>query len=101
VADGDVDWGIVLSQDGARAAYYFRGPAIDGCAAAEHCAHAGDVILAPDFYAAVRGLVTVEMVRDALGDHYQLTGLTAPLPTHGLTASRVWKYPSVSATACW
>jgi class 3 adenylate cyclase/tetratricopeptide (TPR) repeat protein len=85
VAAGDVDWGIVLSQDGSRAAYYFRGPAVDGCAAAEHCANPGDVVLAPDFYAAVQGLVTVELVTDAssLGDHYRLTTPTAPLPAPG------------------
>ena len=37
-AAGEVAWGIVTSKDGQRAAYYFQGTAIDGCATAEQAA---------------------------------------------------------------
>jgi class 3 adenylate cyclase len=82
LAVGDVYWGIVSAEDGSRAAYYFQGPAIDGCAAAEHRANPGEVILTSDLYAGVEGLVTAEAVAgsEAAADHYRLTGIIAPLP---------------------
>ena len=53
LADGHVEWGIVQPGDADRsvvattvsATYYFAGPAIDACAAAEHEANAGELIL--------------------------------------------------------
>lgn len=85
VATGAVDWGIVISKDGSRAAQYFRGTAIDDCAAAEHAANPGEVVLTPDFYSAVKELVAVESVADSstLGDYYRLTAVNTPLPPAG------------------
>ncbi len=48
---GEVGWGIVHSADGQRAAYYFQGSAIEGCAAAEHAAAPGDIVAEPEFRA--------------------------------------------------
>jgi class 3 adenylate cyclase/predicted ATPase len=76
VAVGDVRWGIVSSDDGDRAAYYFQGPAIEEPVAAELVAGPGQVILTPDLYEAVRRLVTAE----ATAGHYRLTGVRGPLP---------------------
>jgi predicted ATPase/class 3 adenylate cyclase/Tfp pilus assembly protein PilF len=76
LAVGDVSWGIVSSEDGSRAAYYFQGQAIDGCAAAEHLANPGDVILGADFFAVVQEAATAAPV----ADHYRLTGISAVLP---------------------
>lgn len=76
MALGTVRWGIVQSEDGSRAAYYFQGPAVDGCAAAEHCASAGEIVLAGELYARVRGRVSVE----PLNEYYRLTGVVGKLP---------------------
>lgn len=43
-ACGEVNWGIVSSEDQMRATYYFEGPAIDSSAQAEHAASAGEII---------------------------------------------------------
>jgi predicted ATPase/class 3 adenylate cyclase len=76
---GEVGWGIVHSADGQRAAYYFQGSAIDGCAAAEHAAAPGDIVAEPEFRAAIRNS-NFEIV----GHHFRLvgepTGLPAPQP---------------------
>jgi class 3 adenylate cyclase/tetratricopeptide (TPR) repeat protein len=53
VAHGALEWGIVGNADGLRT-HYFRGPAIDGCAHAEHQANGGDVLLAPSVVDAAR-----------------------------------------------
>jgi len=79
VALGDVDWGIVMSEDGNRAAYYFRGTAVDECAAAEHLANAGEIVLTSDFCRAVQELVAAE----AVAGHYRLNRITAALPKPG------------------
>ena len=47
VAMGQVEWGIIRAQDNTRATFFFRGPAIDACAQAEHHAQTGDIILHP------------------------------------------------------
>ena len=38
MAAGEIAWGILSSTDQHRAAYYFQGPAVDGCAQAEKLA---------------------------------------------------------------
>ena len=45
LAVGSVSWGILLSQDGEDATYYFRGTAVDESASAEHYAGAGEILL--------------------------------------------------------
>ncbi|MCO6450960.1 MAG: tetratricopeptide repeat protein [Caldilineales bacterium] len=60
LARGAVNWGIFESEDARRAAYYFRGDAIDGCAEAEHHAQAGDIVIAPSLLDSVAGLMELE-----------------------------------------
>lgn len=44
-AAGSVTWRILRSEGGKNATYYFRGPAVDDSAKAEHQANAGEIIL--------------------------------------------------------
>ena len=76
MAIGEVKWGIVQAANGNRAAYYFQGSAVDGCAAAEHCASAGEIVLASALYERVRSHVSVERMED----YYRLKGLVGKLP---------------------
>jgi len=65
---GEVQWGILASQDEQQAVCYFKGSAIDESAAAEHFAQREQVILAPAFFEVVEKLVRVEKVET----HYRL-----------------------------
>ncbi len=77
MAAGEVTWGIVNAKDGRRAAYYFQGSAVDGCAEAEHHANSGEIILDADLFGRIQGLVTADPV-----DGYQrVTAVNAALPT--------------------
>ncbi len=82
LATGTAVWGIVESQDGARAAFYFKGTAVTAAADAEHHARADEIILSPAAGDALRGLITAE----AVNDHWRVTGasdavaLPAPQP---------------------
>lgn len=76
LAMGEVQWGIVQAEDGSRAAYYFRGSAIDGCSDAEHHARAGEIVLSSDLYARLGDHVTVVPAESC----YRLTGLSGKLP---------------------
>ena len=73
---GDVNWGIVSSPDGRRSAYYFQGSAVDGCAAAEHAAGPGEIILNAAVFEQVKDLVVVEPA----GNYSRLVDITATLP---------------------
>jgi len=66
---GPVDWGI-LGQEQAHT-FYFRGPAIDGCAQAEAHARAGQIIASPALWARVSDHVRVDSLEGAyrLRDH--------------------------------
>ena len=75
-AAGEVAWGIVTGADGRRASYYFQGTAIDGCAAAEKAAGAGDFMLDAALYELIEKSVTVE----AAGDFRRVTAITIPVP---------------------
>lgn len=77
LAYGAVSWGILRSQDATKAAYYFQGRAIDGCAEAEHQASAGDIILDSEFYSHVCERATVDVLRE----YYRLTGISDQLPS--------------------
>lgn len=77
LASGDVRWGIVRSEQGDRAAYYFQGSAVDGCAQAEHQADAGEIILDSELYGHMGEFVTVEPV----ASYYRLLDINAPLPS--------------------
>jgi predicted ATPase/class 3 adenylate cyclase len=76
LALGEVSWGTVSSKDGRRATYYFQGPAVDGCAAAEHHANAGEVVLDALAHQQLQDLVTTE----AADEYFRLTAVEARLP---------------------
>ena len=65
LAAGEVQWGIVRSADDQHAMYYFRGPAIDACADAEHRASSGDIMLAPEVVKLAQEFATLEVSGDA------------------------------------
>ncbi len=97
---GEVGWGIVHSADGQRAAYYFQGSTIEGCAAAEHAAAPGDIVAEPEFIEALsadapgrggsgRGGSQTRPYDgnfEPVGHHFRLlsepAGLPAPQPIH-------------------
>lgn len=64
LAGGEAVWGIVSSDDGGRAAYYFRGSAVEDCALAEHQAGPGEIIVEAGLLDQVNGLFTAEPVGD-------------------------------------
>jgi predicted ATPase/class 3 adenylate cyclase len=73
---GEVGWGIVRSADGRRAAYYFQGSAIDGCAKAEHAAESGEIVLDAGLLSSLGAMAAFEPA----GSHYRLVGTPANLP---------------------
>ncbi len=75
VADGQINWGILLSEDENRATYYFQGTAVDSCAAAEHLAKQGEIIISENLCKQLAGSVTAEPV----GHHYRLTQFSEQL----------------------
>ena len=54
IALGDVTWGILCSQDGRNATYFFRGSAVDDSSKAEQSAGAGEIRLPEETYSLVR-----------------------------------------------
>lgn len=92
-ACGQVNWGIVTSEDGQRATYYFEGPAIDDSAQAEHAASAGEIILTTQLRDHVESLVSAE----ALEDNENLNRLLGLAP--GAPAGMPVSMPPVDADA--
>jgi class 3 adenylate cyclase len=80
LACGDVNWGVVTSEDEQRAAYYFEGPAIDGSAQAEHAAQSGEIIFTPKLIDFIEPLVNAETIARGSDENYRLLGLTASAP---------------------
>jgi class 3 adenylate cyclase len=76
MAVGHVAWGILSSDDKSRAAYYFQGPVIDGCAFSEKLAQSGDIIVSPELFKAIGSAVSA----DPVGDHFRITAVYADLP---------------------
>lgn len=76
LAFGDVSWGIVSSANGTRAAYYFQGPPIDGCANAQKLAEAGQVVVDDVVFEAARPIVTGDPVQD----HFRIISLSGSMP---------------------
>ncbi len=74
---GQVNWGIVSSADGNRAAYYFQGPAIDGCANAQKLAQAGQVVVDAAVFEAAGSTV---VAGESIDDHVLITSLSEDLP---------------------
>lgn len=69
LATGDVIWDIITTPDGQRALYYFQGSAIDRCAAAEHLASPGDLVVTADVYNVIQTIGAAAV----LADHYRVT----------------------------
>jgi len=76
VALGEVSWGILTSEDGRRAAYFFGGPAVDSAADAEHLARPGDVIATEGMLELLGGVVQVEPA----SPYYRLLAIAETLP---------------------
>lgn len=60
LAHGEVSWGIVSAPDEQHAVYYFQGSAVEECAAAEHAAQPGEIILQPALLPILASLVEIE-----------------------------------------
>ena len=75
VASGHANWGILSSRDENQTTYYFQGTAIDGCAAAEHLAQQGEIIISKEVYNRLAGSVMAEPV----ARYYRLKQVTAQL----------------------
>jgi predicted ATPase/class 3 adenylate cyclase len=77
---GPVSWGILRSTAGGIATYYFRGPAVDDAAHAEHVAQAGQIILTESIRALLEGVVQTS----PHPPHHRLDGFNfaspAPVP---------------------
>lgn len=73
---GEVSWGIVSSKDSNRAAYYFQGPAIDGCANAQQLAKAGQVVVDEAVFRSAASMVTAEPIED----HFLITAMSDRIP---------------------
>ncbi|MDX1412800.1 MAG: adenylate/guanylate cyclase domain-containing protein, partial [Candidatus Promineifilaceae bacterium] len=76
VAAGPTEWGIILSADNLRAAYYFKGSAINGCTGAEKFARAGDVIIDRRVYKAARLRINAQGV----DNYWRVARVTATFP---------------------
>jgi len=77
---GPVEWGILGA--GGRHTYFFRGPAVDACAQAEHQAETGEIVAGEEIWPHVRGQVGAVPV----GTGFKLTALApssrSPTPPH-------------------
>ncbi len=73
---GMVSWGILQSRDNKHAVYYFRGPAVDDSAEAEHHAGRGEIALTENLHQVLRGDVFVE----PYDSYYRVIGVRRQLP---------------------
>ncbi|MFN2123574.1 MAG: AAA family ATPase, partial [Candidatus Promineifilaceae bacterium] len=80
LALGESTWGIISSEDGQQATYFFSGSAIDGCAQAETYGFAGEIVAGDTFYEAVREWSAAEQVQD----YWRIKHIEGPLPTPDL-----------------
>ncbi len=71
---GQVQWGILGRAEWRT--YFFRGPAIDDCADAQHCAEGGDIIAVADLLPWLGECVQAE----SFGAHYRLLKPSFDLP---------------------
>jgi predicted ATPase/class 3 adenylate cyclase len=77
LALGEVNWGVIASLDGGRAAYYFQGSAIDGCTEAEHRAKSGEILMDEALHGLL--LAWIEVVK--VEGFYRLSGIKGLLPS--------------------
>ncbi|MCB0163148.1 MAG: AAA family ATPase [Anaerolineae bacterium] len=76
---GPVEWGIITGPTTHQNACYFKGPAVESCAQAEHYAIGGDIVLSRDVYDQMRSAVVVDPM-PATPDFVQLKTVAAYLP---------------------
>jgi class 3 adenylate cyclase/tetratricopeptide (TPR) repeat protein len=77
LALGEVQWGILGEED--RHTYFFRGEAIDACAAAEHHAERGEIIATQAVWSQLGDAVQAEPIPDTL--YHKLVAAQSALPT--------------------
>lgn len=96
-AAGEVAWGILAGEDPQQHSYYFSGPAVDECAAAEHHASGGDFIVSRPVWLAVQDWAQME---ETDSPAYVKIGQTAglepenPLPLPTLTLAQAQAFAS-------
>jgi class 3 adenylate cyclase/tetratricopeptide (TPR) repeat protein len=73
---GEARWGIIRARAGHRAAYYFRGTAIDSSAEAEHLAQPGEIVLSARLYERLESQVTAA----PHGGYYRVQSINGELP---------------------
>jgi class 3 adenylate cyclase/tetratricopeptide (TPR) repeat protein len=74
LAMGEVEWGILSSEDHQRKVYYFKGQVIEGCTQAERLASSGELVIS----AAVRSLLAAKSAKVTLremADHFQVESI--------------------------
>lgn len=76
LAYGEVTWGILHSEDGKHATYYFRGSAVDEAALAEHNARAGRIVLT----ASLEELLRAYVASEHFGAFYQVNECAVAKP---------------------
>ena len=82
LALGESVWGIISSNDGKRATYYFSGSAINGCAQAEAYGTAGDIIADNAFYKAAQGRIAA----NAVDEYWRLEHIMGEIHSPGPVA---------------
>lgn len=75
---GAVEWGVLGRDE--HHTYYFRGPAVDGCAAAEHHCEKGQIVLDRRFYEQLDFAAVLTAQTDH-PDFWLLTGIPDEQPT--------------------
>jgi class 3 adenylate cyclase/tetratricopeptide (TPR) repeat protein len=76
LALGEIDWGIVTSQDQHRAVYYFHGTAIERCTEAESLSGPGEIVVDPELFKIIHKNVN----ETAVGQYYTIQGMVGELP---------------------
>jgi class 3 adenylate cyclase/tetratricopeptide (TPR) repeat protein len=79
---GSVSWGILHSEDGRNATYYFRGSAVEEASTAEHHAGVGEILISDE----LRTLVDDSIQTRPSGAYHQMLGFSADLPAITPTA---------------
>ncbi len=71
-----VAWGILHSEDGEDVTYYFRGPAVDDSAHAEHYAGSGDILLT----GRMNELLREQIITKPYASFHQFNGFRVEMP---------------------
>ena len=73
---GSVSWGILHSEDGRNATYYFRGSAVEGSSIAEHAAGIGEILITEE----LQGLLEDSIQTRPSRIFHQLQGFQVDVP---------------------